>query len=52
MKSPPRQVSDSLARELTEQFIDGVPDQGLNGSRRTAVPAAEPVAQPATPAAD
>ncbi len=50
MKSPPRQVSDSLARELTEQFIAGTP---AGRSRATAVPAkhvsaTEPVAQPVT----
>src|SRR4030088_2873428 len=33
MKSPPRQVSDSLARELTEEFIAGVPAQEVNGRR-------------------
>jgi myo-inositol-1-phosphate synthase len=39
MKSPPRQVSDSLARELTEQFIAGEP-------AKTATPKTTPAAVP------
>ena len=52
MKSPPRQVSDSLARELTEQFIAGTPDRDVNGRGHRNVSATEPVAQPVTPVAD
>jgi myo-inositol-1-phosphate synthase len=56
MKSPPRQVADSVARELTEQFIAGTPAQDVNGRgngrTRTPVSATEPVAEPATTAAD
>jgi myo-inositol-1-phosphate synthase len=56
MKSPPRQVADSVARELTEQFIAGAPAQDVNGSgngrARTPVSATEAVAEPVTTAAD
>src|ERR1700726_194889 len=52
MKSPQRQVSDSLARELTEQFIAGEPEQSTNGRASKNVSATEPVAQPVTPVAD
>jgi hypothetical protein len=52
MKSPPRQVSDSLARELTEQFIAGAPDHDVNGRGHRDVSATTPVAEPATPIAD
>ncbi len=52
MKSPPRQVSDSQARELTEQFIAGVPDNAGNGRGHKNMSATDPVAQPVTSAAD
>jgi len=53
MKSPPRQVSDSVARQLTEDFIAGV---GANGGSRSNGRApqelpAEPAPAPAPPAA-
>ena len=41
MKSPPRQVSDSLAREMTEEFIRGVPATERNGTRKGAGKAVE-----------
>ncbi|MDQ6857174.1 MAG: inositol-3-phosphate synthase [Candidatus Dormibacteraeota bacterium] len=56
MKSPPRQVADSVARELTEQFIAGTssPDANGrgNGQARTPVSATEAVAEPVTTAAE
>jgi myo-inositol-1-phosphate synthase len=56
MKSPPRQVPDSLARELTEQFIAGTPaaepNGNGNGRARAALSATEAVAEPVTTAAD
>ena len=54
MKSPPRQVSDAVARVLTEEFIAGVSSngtpQGLNGRAAQPLPT-EPAAAPAPPAA-
>jgi myo-inositol-1-phosphate synthase len=41
MKSPPRQVSDSLAREMTEEFIAGTPTKA---PQTKTVPAAVPAA--------
>ena len=53
MKSPPRQVADSVARELTEEFIAGsVPAREVNGRGHASLAATEPVAQPVTPVAD
>ena len=56
MKSPPRQVADSVARELTEEFIAGTPSTDANGrgngTARTPVSATETVAEPVTTAAD
>jgi hypothetical protein len=53
MKSPPRQVADSVARELTEEFIAGaVPARDTNGRGHAGLAATEPVAQPVTPVAD
>jgi myo-inositol-1-phosphate synthase len=49
MKSPPRQVSDNLARELTEAFIAGTPVGHGNGSAAGAVTETE-VVTPAQPA--
>ena len=43
MKSPPRQVSDSLARQLTEDFIAGTGPEGKPSAPAAAKPAAEPV---------
>jgi len=34
MKSPPRQVSDTLAHDLTEEFIAGVPSTAAGGNGR------------------
>ena len=34
MKSPPRQVSDTRAHELTEEFIAGVPGTAAGGNGR------------------
>jgi hypothetical protein len=52
MKSPPRQVSDSVARQLTEEFIAGVGANGGSTSNgRAAQHATEPAPVPAPPAA-
>ena len=51
MKSPPRQVSDSVARQLTEEFIAGVGANAGNGSNGRApreLPV-EPAPAPAPP---
>jgi myo-inositol-1-phosphate synthase len=50
MKSPPRQVSDSLARELTEEFIIGKPVP--KPQARPTAPAVPAKAAPATSATD
>jgi len=52
MKSPPRQVSDSVARQLTEEFIAGVGANGGNATngRAQALPS-EPAPAPAPPSA-
>ena len=53
MKSPPRQVSDSVARQLTEEFIAGVGANGGNTSNGRApqeLPS-EPAPAPVPPAA-
>ncbi len=52
MKSPPRQVSDSVARQLTEEFIAGVGSNGSGHNGRSAqeLPT-EPAPAPAPPAA-
>jgi len=47
MKSPPKQYADSVARELTEAFIAGVPAAAGNGHAPAAVPAS-PAAKAAT----
>src|SRR6266566_818005 len=39
MKSPPRQVTDGVAHELTEAFIAGTPADGKAAERPQAVPA-------------
>jgi myo-inositol-1-phosphate synthase len=54
MKSPPRQVSDSVARQLTEEFIAGVGNNGAapstNGRSAQHLPT-EPAPAPAPPTA-
>jgi len=53
MKSPPRQVSDSVARQLTEDYIAGVGANAgsmANGRAPHELPA-EPAAAPAPPSA-
>jgi myo-inositol-1-phosphate synthase len=52
MKSPPRQVSDSVARQLTEEFIAGVGSNGSapNGRVAQQLPT-EPAPAPAPPSA-
>ncbi len=53
MKSPPRQVPDSVAHDLTEEFIAGGNEAAANGHRHASVEDTEPVAHAlSTPAAD
>ncbi len=56
MKSPPRQVPNSVARELTEEFIAGTPARDVNGTRNgrghAPLTETETVTQPVTTAAD
>ncbi len=51
MKSPPRQVSDTLARELTEDFIAGKPDNVAVNGRASRDLAATDQRKPVPPAA-
>jgi myo-inositol-1-phosphate synthase len=41
MKSPPTQVTDGVAQQLTEAFIAGTPANGKTAERVQAVPAPE-----------
>ena len=52
MKSPPRQVPDSVAHDLTEEFIAGTREVTSNGHKHASVSDTEPVAALSTPAAD
>jgi myo-inositol-1-phosphate synthase len=52
MKSPPRQVSDTLAHDLTEEFIAGIPEAAVaqNGRALTGTTARVRHPQAAPPA--
>ena len=45
MKSPPTQVTDGVAHQLTEAFIAGTPADGKAAERAQAVPAPEGTAR-------